>query len=234
MKKHHLKFLRIILLLSIGLLSLPLAGAQGAIERIPEGLFPLTQEPATLRVFIGGNSNVEDFATNEFTKWYEEKTGVKVDFTVAAGTGDDMTQALNLMLASGDYPDVILIPYGVVTTSELAYYGQQGIFLPLNDLIDKVGVETKRIFDIYPPAKTVSTAPDGNIYALPTVNQCYHCSLGAKMWIYQPWLDKLGLEMPTTTEEFKAVLEAFKTPRPQRQRQGRRDSIGSFAPGMER
>ena len=213
-RKKHAKFVRALLLLTLGLISLSLAGAQGGIERIPEGLFPLTQEPTTLRVFTAGNSDVEDFATNEFTKWYEEQTGVEVEFTVAAGTGEDVTQALNLMLASGDYPDVILIPYGVVTTSQLAFYGQQGIFLPLNDLIEEVGVETKRIFEIYPPAKTVSTAPDGNIYALPTVNQCYHCSLAAKMWIYQPWLDKLGLEMPTTTEEFRAVLQAFKTQDP--------------------
>lgn len=214
MRKHHPKFLRAILLLFVGLM-LPLpVRAQGAIERIPKDLFPLTQEPATLKVFTSGNPIVEDLATNAFTKWYEEKTGVKIDFTVAAGAVDDVTQALNLLLASGDYPDVILIPNGVVTTSQLAFYGQQGIFLPLNDLIEKVGVETKRIFDIYPQAKTVSTAPDGNIYALPTVNQCYHCSLAAKMWIYKPWLDKLGLEMPTTTEEFKAVLEAFKTQDP--------------------
>ena len=214
MSKHHPKIFHAMLILFVGLM-IPLpVGAQGAIERIPADLFPLTQEPATLRVFTSGNSNVEDFATNAFTKWYEEKTGVKVDFTVAAGTGDDVTQALNLLLASGDYPDVILIPYGVVTTSQLAFYGQQGIFLPLNDLIEKGGVETKHIFDIYPQAKTVSTAPDGNIYALPSVNECYHCSLAAKMWIYQPWLDKVGLKMPTTTEEFRSVLEAFKTQDP--------------------
>lgn len=194
--------------------SLSLVAAQGAIERIPEGLFPLTTEPKTLRVFIGmgNNPNVEDFNTNTFTKWYEEKTGVKVEFTVASGTTQDVTQAINLMLASGDYPDIIL--NGNVTTSQLALYGAQGIFLPLNDLIEKVGVETKQLFESYPQAKQVSTAPDGNIYGLPEVNVCYHCTLAAKMYIYQPWLDKLGLEMPTTTEEFKAVLQAFKTQDP--------------------
>jgi putative aldouronate transport system substrate-binding protein len=192
--------------------SLSVVTAQGAIERIPEGLFPLTTEPKTLRVFIGGNALVEDYNTNAFTQWYEEQTGVKVEFTVASGTQQDITQALNLMLASGDYPDVIL--NSGVTTSQLALYGAQGIFLSLNDLIEKVGVETKRLFENYPQAKQVSTAPDGNIYALPEVNVCYHCSLAAKMWIYQPWLDKLGLEMPTTTEEFKTVLQAFKTQDP--------------------
>lgn len=57
--------------------------------------------------------------------------------------------------------------------------------------------------------KTV-TAIDGNIYALPEVNDCYHCSMSQKMWIYEPWLKKLGLEMPKTTDELYNVLKAFK------------------------
>ena len=59
------------LLLFAFAVSLAMGAAQGAIERIPEGLFPLTDEPKTLKVFIGmgGNPNVEDFPTNTFTKW---------------------------------------------------------------------------------------------------------------------------------------------------------------------
>ena len=34
--------------------------------------------------------------------------------------------------------------------------------------------------------------------------------MSQKLWIYQPWLDALGLEMPQTTEEFEQVLLAFK------------------------
>lgn len=186
--------------------------AQGAIERIPDDLFPLTTEPKTLNVFLMARSNVEDYNDNEFTKWYEEKTGVKIEIQVGPSDPTEFQQALNLRLASGDYPDIIL--GAAVSTSQLALYGQQGIFLPLNDLIENVGRETKRVFELYPTAVQVATAPDGNIYSLPEVNDCFHCSYAEKMWIYQPWLDKLGLEIPTTTEEFKAVLEAFKTQDP--------------------
>ncbi len=51
---------------------------------------------------------------------------------------------------------------------------------------------------------------DGKIYGLPHINDCYHCSMSQKMWLYQPWMDALGLETPTTTEEFYQVLKAFK------------------------
>src|SRR5699024_315051 len=67
-----------------------------------------------------------------------------------------------------------------------------------------------KMFEELPHVKEAITAPDGNIYALPQVNECYHCSYSQKLWIYQPWLDELGLEMPTTTDEFYEVLKAFK------------------------
>lgn len=54
------------------------------------------------------------------------------------------------------------------------------------------------------------TLADGNIYALPMINDCYLCSLPVKMWIYQPWLDALGMEAPQTTEKLYLVLKAFK------------------------
>lgn len=58
------------------------------------------------------------------------------------------------------------------------------------------------------------TAPDGNIYGLPQLVECYHCSYGNKMWVNTKWLKQLGLEVPKTTEEFQAMLEAFKTQDP--------------------
>ena len=68
------------------------------------------------------------------------------------------------------------------------------------------------------------TTPDGNIYTLPAFGECYHCSVAQKLWINQTWLDTLGLEMPSTTDEFEAVMLAFKNDDPQPQRPRRRDS----------
>ena len=61
------------------------------------------------------------------------------------------------------------------------------------------------------PVPDVATAPDGNIYGMPQWNECFHCSYGAKLWINTDWLEKLGLSVPTTTEEMREVLRAFKT-----------------------
>ncbi|CAK4858142.1 unnamed protein product [Aphanomyces euteiches] len=60
----------------------------------------------------------------------------------------------------------------------------------------------------------MNTAPDGKIYGLTGLNECYHCSYPNKMWLNSKWMEKLKLPEPKTTEDFKKVLEAFKTKDP--------------------
>ena len=93
-------------------------------------------------------------------------------------------------------------------------YGKQGVFIPLNDLIDKYAPNIKKVMEEKPYFKDAITAPDGNIYGLPRLNECYHCTYSQKYWMNKEWLDKLGLKVPTTTDELYTVLKAFKTQDP--------------------
>ena len=172
---------------------------------------PLTKQKVTLRVFVQQQPTVQDFNTNAFTSWLEDKTNVHVEWIVVPADSAQATNKLNVMLSSGDYPDII---FDLVNRSQQLVYGEQGVFIALNDLIDKYAPRTKELYKNYPDAKTTTTAPNGKIYAMPNVNDCYHCQLPFRMWIYKPWLDKLGLKMPQTTDEFEQVLLAFKTKDP--------------------
>ncbi|TYP76482.1 ABC transporter substrate-binding protein [Paenibacillus methanolicus] len=185
----------------------------------PAGEFPITKEKTTLRVMVMENGAVEDFATNAFTKYLEEKTNIQIDWDIVPGSA--AAEKLNLVLAGGDLPDVIMNMW--VSNAQQMVYGSQGIIIPLNDLIEKYGKETKRIFAENPLIQEAITAPDGKIYALPSPNDCYHCSMIQKMWVYQPWLDELGLKKPTTTDEFYEMLKAFKTQDPNKN--GKADEI---------
>ncbi|NQX67097.1 extracellular solute-binding protein [Paenibacillus alba] len=184
----------------------PKTEAGGDDQVTAAGVFPITKEKTTLRVMVKGSSIVENFATNEFTKWLEEKTNIHIDWEVAPEK--TFAEKLNVSLASGDYPDVLLNMS--VTPVQQSIYGKDGVFIPLNPYIDKYGVEMKKMFEQVSYVKDLITMPDGKIYSVPQVNDCYHCSLGQKMWINQTWLDKLGLKMPETTDEFYQVLKAFK------------------------
>lgn len=172
------------------------------------GQLPIvTDGSVTLKLFTHTRLGVDDYENNKFTQWLEEQTGVKLDFVVAPE--QSALEKLNVLLTSGDYPDVIT-GNASMPSAQIKLYGGQGIFIPLNDYIEKYGINTKTALEAYPFAKDIITMPDGNIYALPDINDCYHCQMDSKMWIYQPWLDKLNIKTPTTTEEFKAMLKAFK------------------------
>ncbi len=184
--------------------------AQGTDIASPAGQFPVVSEPTVIKILLfAGDAKVKDFNTNAYTKWLEEKTGVDLQIDIVAGTTQDAQTKLNLVLASGDLPDLLLgFP---ATSSLLAQQGAQGTFVALNDLMAKYGEETKRIFEKErPQLLPLITSPDGKVYGLPEINECFHCFLSQKMWVYKPWLDKLGIAIPTTTDEFEAMLKAFK------------------------
>ncbi|RED65283.1 ABC transporter substrate-binding protein [Cohnella phaseoli] len=175
------------------------------------GELPITKEKTTIKIMTHANSLVEDFATNAFTKYLEEKTNIHIEWDILPEKS--ASEKLNLVLASGeDLPDVIMT-MGISPAQQMIF-GSQGLFRPLNDLIEQYGTETNKIFEAMPYVKDTITAPDGNIYAMPAPNEGFHAMFMQKMWIYKPWLDKLGLAMPTTTEEFYNVLQAFKTKDP--------------------
>jgi putative aldouronate transport system substrate-binding protein len=170
------------------------------------GAFPL-EKPITLKVFLPSDPSIEDLKTNELTKEYEAKTNVHIEWIEVSSK--DMEQKRNLLLATNsDMPDIFLNTK--ISNAQQVQFGSQGVLLPLNDLIEKYGVNIKKVFDYKPLIKKMVTAPDGNIYALPSVEETFHTSLGQKLWINQAWLTKLGLKMPQTTDEFYEVLKAFK------------------------
>ncbi|MDQ0063456.1 extracellular solute-binding protein [Paenibacillus harenae] len=143
---------------------------------------------------------------NSYTKHVEEKFNVKIKWDLAPA--DALTDRRQLLLASGDYPEVFL--EGKFTHTDLLTYGKQGVFLPLNDLIEKHAPNIKAMMEKKPYFKEAITATDGNIYALPRLNECYHCTFSQKFWMNKEWLDKVGLPVPKTTDELYTVLKAFK------------------------
>ncbi|MCE5259323.1 MAG: extracellular solute-binding protein [Chloroflexi bacterium] len=184
------------------------APATSAAAVNPAGQFPIVNDKITLTVLLVQTNGVSDYVDNEFTKWLEEKTNIHLEFDIAPMAQAENRQKLNLVLASGKLPDIIMnfsIPLDQQQT-----LADQGLIVPVDDLIEKYGDEFKTVMEEFPQIKDVFSLADGKMYSLPHINDCYHCNLSQKAWIYKPWLDKLGLEVPTTTDELYTVLKAFK------------------------
>lgn len=157
------------------------------------------------------------YSSNYFAQWLEQKTGVKVKYEVVP-MGDEGAPKLNAMITSGDLPDAFMTGLewmGGFSRSELYTYGQQGLFQPIGKLVDEYAPELLDTFKYAPKLRAYSTSPDGNMYAFPNINQCYHCCSGAvRMWVNKHWLSKLGLEHPKTLDDFHAMLVAFRDKNP--------------------
>ncbi len=175
------------------------------------GMLPIVKEPITLTVFAPANTE-GSWEDNAQVKELEEATGIHLEWQTCASS-DNVQEKLSTMFASGEMPDIILTGvssgnrYDKATEQAL---GEQGLVLPLNNYLDTVSVGYKQAFEEIDGLKEYITTPDGNIYSLPNIDGSLHVQYNMKLWINTQWLDNMGLDMPTTTEEFYEVMKAFK------------------------
>ena len=143
-----------------------------------------------------------------FWAWMEEYTNVQVDWvTFLSGEAEEQ---FALMMAARDLPDAFIGGLGGGTANILLYGADLGVYIPLNDLIDNYAPNfLRRGLAENPNLLSMLTAPDGNIYSLPTIHppgeRVYNTTV-----INQTFLDALGLDVPTTIEEVEEVLIAFR------------------------
>ncbi|GAB2560180.1 extracellular solute-binding protein [Gracilibacillus alcaliphilus] len=157
-------------------------------------------------------SDTMDLETNSFTKFAEEEFGINFTFQTTSYDSAAAQERRQISLASGDYPDVFFLINWVDSfeASEVLRYGKQGVLIPLNELIEEHAPNLSQLLEENDEYRRIAVAPDGNIYGVPQFEECFHCTWSNKIWINTEWLEELGLDMPTTHEEFKDVLIAFK------------------------
>ncbi|MCJ8010437.1 ABC transporter substrate-binding protein [Paenibacillus sp. KQZ6P-2] len=114
-----------------------------------------SNEPLKLTIF---DKNVGDPFNNPVAQEITKRTGVTVE--VQQPTGNP-AEKLNLMLASNDLPDVLMIDRG---SDIMNKYIATGAIIPLNDLIDEYGPNIKKM---YGDTLQKTRHTDGKNYYLP-------------------------------------------------------------------
>lgn len=130
------------------------------------------------------------------------------DVTVGANMRTDentgKTEALNLMLATGEIPDIV----GSSRLKDFVnQYGPEGAFLPLNDLIAEHAPHMAAFFKSRPEIASAISAADKKMYYIPYLPDGKY---GRAYFMRYDWLDALGLEVPQNVEELEKVLIAFR------------------------
>ena len=221
MKNRHYKQIIAAVLAAGMALSLTACGEKDSVELNTGGLqevdtaelqFPL-KEKATLTGMISFPPNTESNPNNRtIFKRLQEKTNVEIEWTAIQGDqwGDKIT--LNMANPKTLTDFIFTAGFG---DSDLLKYADQGIIIPLEEYIDAYMPNLSAVFEKYPEYRTMSTDSEGHIWALPWIEQ-----LGSEKtaiqtidnmsFINKKWMDFLGLEMPTTVDEFEQVLIAFR------------------------
>ncbi|MBO7742909.1 extracellular solute-binding protein [Paenibacillus sp. MWE-103] len=141
-----------------------------------------------------------------FQDW-QKKTGVKLKFT--APPAGQTKEALNVMLASGDLPDMLEYNFlGFPGGPEKAI--GDGYILKLNDLIDKNAPNLKKFLQDNPDIDKMVKTDSGSYYAFPFIRGDEYLRVFQGPIIRKDWLDELGLPMPETIDDWTATLRAFK------------------------
>jgi len=172
-----------------------------------------------LTVGIPQSSTVTDYDDNAFTKYLEEVANVDIEFAYFSNSPGEYKQQLALTCGANDeLPDVLLgFQFTDYLTNE---YGVDGYFLDLTEYIESSANNYKeKLSQLEPDIKKYveersTSSETGAQYGMPLVLCKALDDLQSLMYINQTWLDKLGLEVPTTTEELRHVLHEFITKDP--------------------
>lgn len=146
-------------------------------------------------------------------------TGISLN-NVTIGNTPDSQEAFNLMLASGELPDIV---GGKFIKPNANRYGPEGAFIPLQDLIAEHAPNISALMKEKPEVFNSILAGDGNMYFVPYLTDGKY---GRAYFIRTDWLDKLGLEAPNDVEELHKVLTAFRNNDPNGN--GKKDEVPAF------
>lgn len=151
-----------------------------------------------------------EYSPDEIQLYQELEAQTGIDISWETYPQSAWPEKKSLLIASNDLPDAFF-GNGVLTSDEVVKYGSEGILIPLEDYITEENTPNLwKIFQDYPEFKSAITAPDGHIYSLMGFEDGYTVTTGNPLYINKDWLDAVGMEAPTTTEEFREVLRAFK------------------------
>ena len=154
-------------------------------------------------------------ATVRWADWGEDyHTGFPDQAAAEAGIDITWNTILNsdwgdkkaVLLAGGNLPDAFV---GSICFTETDILTNTGTFIALDDYIDEYMPNLKKIMDEDETMRALATSADGHIYGLPSKKPC-RPTVANQMFINKVWLDNLGLEVPTTYDEYVEVLRAFR------------------------
>jgi len=155
---------------------------------------------AVRRLWVGVTE--ADMKNNLWNKYYREKLGINLEYKWAV-IGEQYDQKINLMLASGELPDMM-----AVNLRQLYQLAEAGLIQDLKPAWDTYASPDTKL-----SATADGTAPfdmvtiDGKLYGIPSITPV--TETGHVLFVREDWRKKLGLPEPKTMNDLLKIIEAF-------------------------
>lgn len=165
-------------------------------------------DPIEISFFISdpGQAPTPD---NKIYKKIKEELGVTCNFEFLVG---DKNQKIGVMIAGGEYPDVITL--GSDTVSK---FTGAGALVPLEDIIEKDAPNLKKHFDPY--KNKVKDVTDGHFYVMPGYGVFYNdfsinVNEGPAFFMQKAVLKDAGYPKVKTLDQYFDLIEKYKAKNP--------------------
>ncbi|EPR14309.1 ABC transporter substrate-binding protein [Ruminiclostridium papyrosolvens] len=165
-------------------------------------------DPIEISFFIAdpGQAPTPD---NKIYKRIKEELGVTCNFEFLVG---DKNQKIGVMIAGGEYPDVITL--GSDTVSK---FTGAGALVPLEDIIEKDAPNLKKHFDPY--KNKVKDVTDGHFYVMPGYGVYYNdfsinVNEGPAFFMQKAVLKDAGYPKVKTLDQYFDLIEKYKAKNP--------------------
>lgn len=183
-----------------------------SIEESAESVYPLSEDQVTLTYWGPdiSSSNTAlptygDLEAYDFWPFVEEQTGVKLDMTIVSMMSE--SEQLSLVLASGDYMDIMAINEAQVSGGMTALLNQE-IATDIADIVEEYMPNYYAYISANEDTLKLSYNDDGQMAGTRSWAEYYVPNQG--LVVRQDLMEELGLETPNTIGELYDVLVAFK------------------------
>lgn len=154
------------------------------------------EKPEKITMMVDGTVFTQANGQAEFeARWEELNPGI--DLVIIQPDHSQYYDVLGQTIAGGDWPDVVLLG-----STYYASYAAEGVLWDMTEAYDNSELK-ERITD---QSVIDGLKIDGSLYGISPSR-----GNGCITYVKKAWLDNCGLEVPTTYDEYLAMLEAFTT-----------------------
>lgn len=132
-----------------------------------------------------------------------KNTGINLEWEWPV-EGSDERQSYNLMIASGDLPDIIFYYLDGQSLIDDQY------IIPLNDVLNQYAPNLSGYIEEHPELEKALKTDAGNYYMFPWLRDSDMLRSFTGYVVRKDWLDEQNLDIPVTLDDWTVMLKSFK------------------------